>query len=92
MFAIALFCASVSGGVANGAAANDANFSSTALFIALLTFAGITVVDGSTTGCFFLLTKDIILFFAAENAFPARSPTALIPLSRIHQWLSLIIV
>ena len=32
---------------------------------------------------FFLRTNDIILFFAAENAFPARSPTALIPLSRI---------
>ena len=60
MFAIALLCASVSGEatddgvindevVAKGAAANEANISSTALFIALLTFAGITVVDGSTT-------------------------------------------
>ena len=54
MFAIALLCASVSGEdtndgvVGEGAAANDANFSSTALFIALMTFAGITVIDGST--------------------------------------------
>ena len=57
MFAIALLCAS-DDEVAKGAAANDGNVSSTALFIALLTFAGITVVEGSTNdevipGCFF---------------------------------------
>ena len=67
--------------------ANDISFFSTALFIALLIFAGITVVDGSigdvvTCGGFFR-TNDIILSFAVENAFPARFPTALIPLSRI---------
>jgi len=63
--------------------ANDA----TALFFALLTFAGIIVVDGScddfTGGCFLPedldFTNDVILFFAAENAFPARSPKALFP-------------
>jgi len=57
-------------------------FFPTALFITLLTFAGITVVEVS--GCFFLRrTNDVILSFAAENAFQATFPTALIPLSRI---------
>ena len=38
-------------GDANDEVINDSNFSSTALFIALLIFAGIIVVEGS--GCFF---------------------------------------
>ena len=58
---------SVTGEAVNGdgvtEAANDASFSSTALFIALLIFAGITVVDGSTVG--FFRTNDVILSFAA---------------------------
>ena len=56
MLAILLLCAS-DDEVANGTVTNDAIFSSTALFIALLIFAGITVVEGSTTGCFFSLSN-----------------------------------
>ena len=85
MLAIVLLC--VSKGAAANDEGNDCNFSSIALFIALLTFAGITVVEDS--GCFCRrqnpldFTNDVILSFAAENAFPARSATALIPLSPI---------
>ena len=91
---IALVCVSddlVIGEVINDGVievANDSSFSSTALFITLLTLAGITVVDGSTVDfCFFRLANDISLSFATESAFPARSPRALapalIPLSRM---------
>jgi len=93
MFAISSWLLFAKGAAADDGVINDASFCSTALFIALLTFAGIIVVEGSGAGGFrpedpldgnpLDFTIDVILFFAAENAFPARSPTALIPLSRI---------
>ena len=66
---IALFDASVDGEAINGngvtgKAANDASFCSIELFIALLTLAGITVVDGSTGGFItdFVIQRCVILF------------------------------